>query len=690
MLWAFPFFSWTAMKYHKIAFMKQFYTEDYPQASLGAIALAVVLSVLIDAFTDPKMAVWTDTLKSKWGRRRPFVFVSAFLVPLVFFLAWTPLLPPGIGASIWFGILHLAFKLMDTLFIIPYDAWGCEMTPIYKERTTLWAWREIIGTSGLLLGAAIAPVLFVTDACETTPNSGCIQHPLISLFFGMIFVQGTLCLVWWGKEAGGESANERKELADGKKDAELATKASEDDTVPMLMSTILNPPFRMLLISSMAKACGQEVPIQIIPFVAKWCIGENCLASTELFTFLFACNIIMAVVMVYPWLLLVSKIGKHKGYLGFLIALTITSGSFISIMYDDGTCTATYSVIVLLMLGGASYGGAFLLKDLLVDSMDYDEFLSGGRRREANYIISVEFIPKFMNIPGETIPLLLMAYLKYGRPPLETPACFNFANQTLVQANAFCHTFYTGEPVGANWCSNTKTCAGYVADGISFVCHGASKECGIKQNGNVRWLLIIAFSLVPCFFNFLSAVAMLYYPKAARTEKSHEKLLDAIAKIRRGETVEDPWRPGSFVSPRAPPGPHDGALSYFWPSELRAALKSCGSDARIPQRALLIRPLRIAVFCALVLIPLGVFILIFDIEALGDDLGASVSPMGLMLAGLGILGVWFHGSRAWISRELHDVPREHVISRINQLCPFTGEPRILEGAAASPEPPTQT
>merc|ERR1712194_388555 len=79
LLWAAPQFGWFALKYMKVGWMKKFYTDDYPRASLGIMAFSSVLSVLIDAFTDPKMAVWTDTLRSKYGRRRPFVFVSAFV-----------------------------------------------------------------------------------------------------------------------------------------------------------------------------------------------------------------------------------------------------------------------------------------------------------------------------------------------------------------------------------------------------------------------------------------------------------------------------------------------------------------------------------------------------------------------------------------------------------------------------------
>jgi len=172
-LWAWPVFSWYALKYHKAGYMKKFYIDDYPNASLGIVAFSSVLSVLVDAFTDPEMAHWTDNSKSKYGRRRPFIVMSAFFVPTVFVLSWVPLVPSGLAASVWFGVFHIMFKLADTLFLIPFDSWGAQFTPIYRERTSLWVVRDLAANSGILCGMALLPILFVDDQCSSTPETGC-------------------------------------------------------------------------------------------------------------------------------------------------------------------------------------------------------------------------------------------------------------------------------------------------------------------------------------------------------------------------------------------------------------------------------------------------------------------------------------------------------------------------------------
>ena len=50
--------------------------------ALGATAASV--STTIDAFIDPLVGALSDGVRTRWGRRHPFMFVSAFLVPGVF------------------------------------------------------------------------------------------------------------------------------------------------------------------------------------------------------------------------------------------------------------------------------------------------------------------------------------------------------------------------------------------------------------------------------------------------------------------------------------------------------------------------------------------------------------------------------------------------------------------------------
>lgn len=93
---------------------------------------------------------------------------------------------------------------------------------------------------------------------------------------------------------------------------------------------------------------------------------------------------------------------------------------------------------------------------------------------------------------------------------------------------------------GANWCSDILTCQNLHDNGVTFICDLAFGECGIKQNDNVRMVLRMCLSMIPSLFGFLAAGALIAYPKQARSEEAHTKVIAAIARVKQGEIVEDP------------------------------------------------------------------------------------------------------------------------------------------------------
>jgi len=93
---------------------------------------------LTDAFTDPLMGYISDHTRSRWGRRRPYIFAGAISAGLIFALLWQ--LPEGRSESFYFWLflgISLIFYLAYTVFATPWVALGFELTPDYHERTRL-------------------------------------------------------------------------------------------------------------------------------------------------------------------------------------------------------------------------------------------------------------------------------------------------------------------------------------------------------------------------------------------------------------------------------------------------------------------------------------------------------------------------------------------------------------------------
>lgn len=116
------------------------------------VGLLGALPRLIDAFTDPLMGYISDHTRSRWGRRRPYIFGGAIAAGVLFALLWQ--LPEGKSESyyFWFFLIgSLAFYLAYTIFATPWVALGYELTPDYHERTRLMAVQNFMGQLAYLI-----------------------------------------------------------------------------------------------------------------------------------------------------------------------------------------------------------------------------------------------------------------------------------------------------------------------------------------------------------------------------------------------------------------------------------------------------------------------------------------------------------------------------------------------------------
>ena len=113
---------------------------------------------IFDSITDPIMGFITDNTKSRWGRRRPYIFLGAIISGVLFFLMWQI----GDNASqtyiFWHVmVLQLLFLIGNTMFATPLVGLGYEMTPDYNERTRIMAFSNTMGQIAWM----IVPWLYV-------------------------------------------------------------------------------------------------------------------------------------------------------------------------------------------------------------------------------------------------------------------------------------------------------------------------------------------------------------------------------------------------------------------------------------------------------------------------------------------------------------------------------------------------
>lgn len=126
----------------------------------GTIGTVMAIARLWDAMTDPLMGNISDNLRTRWGRRRPLIFVGAILSGLVFPLLWC--LPTGLdpsGQFWWLLGFGLLFYTVFGFFSVPYHAFGYEIAPGYDEKTRLFAIRTAVGTINGIAVAWVFPLI---------------------------------------------------------------------------------------------------------------------------------------------------------------------------------------------------------------------------------------------------------------------------------------------------------------------------------------------------------------------------------------------------------------------------------------------------------------------------------------------------------------------------------------------------
>ncbi len=138
-------------------FLLMFYTQivGVPAPLVG---LALTIALVFDAISDPIVGYWSDNLRSKWGRRHPFMYASAIPVAVTYFLLWTP--PKGWDdqALFWYLLtMAVLVRTALTFFETPSAALAPELTRDYDQRTHLQSLRSFFGWTG---GNAMTVMMF--------------------------------------------------------------------------------------------------------------------------------------------------------------------------------------------------------------------------------------------------------------------------------------------------------------------------------------------------------------------------------------------------------------------------------------------------------------------------------------------------------------------------------------------------
>jgi GPH family glycoside/pentoside/hexuronide:cation symporter len=118
---------------------------DFLGLGASVVGLALAAARCWDAFTDPLVGRISDRSTNRFGRRKPFIFVGAILTGLLFPTIWmVPDAWSTTATTVYLFVVLMIFYSVYSIFSVPYEALGSELTPDYGERSKIFVVRKYV------------------------------------------------------------------------------------------------------------------------------------------------------------------------------------------------------------------------------------------------------------------------------------------------------------------------------------------------------------------------------------------------------------------------------------------------------------------------------------------------------------------------------------------------------------------
>jgi GPH family glycoside/pentoside/hexuronide:cation symporter len=338
---------------------------------------------LWDGVTDPLAGYLSDRTRSRFGRRRSWLYAAALPMGLAVIVMWSP--PAGLDAFwivVWVFAAYILYETVQDVFLIPHGALGVELSQNYHERTRVFAWQHLFLALGTLFGLA---ALFYVQAGDPR------ERVQVFAVVGGALLCATILYAAW-------------------KLPERASYQGRGPTNPLdaFRDVLRNPHARPLLGMYAVETLGVGSIGALTPFMAQYVYGDAGLTTS-----LAGAYLLPQALLTPLWIALAHRIDKKQIWLA---AMVVTCCGF----FVQTFLTADMRGLILgipFVLGVAAGVGQVCAPAIQADIIDYDEYLT-GERKEGAYLAVWNFVRK---CSGALTPVLAFVSLQLAgyRPNVE-------------------------------------------------------------------------------------------------------------------------------------------------------------------------------------------------------------------------------------------------------------------------------
>ncbi len=325
-------------------FLPAFYTQTLG-LPLDLIGYIIVLARVFDAFTDPIIGFLSDRTGGRFGRRKPWILLG---LPVVVVSVIVLFVPPQEVTLAHFAVGLLGLTLGWTMMILPYNAWGAELSGDYHERTRIAGVREGVGLFGTLIAASTPTVLTAMGYADPRVHM---------MALGIVVIVLLLPTVAWALARVPEPpplTSARVSFGDG------------------LKAIAGNAPFRRLIVAYLINALANGLPATLFLLFVAHVIGAPDAYGPLLLAYFLA-----GLIAIPFWLWLALRIGKHRAWV-IAMVLACAAFAFTPFVVGEGDIVA---FLIISIVSGIGVGADLVLPTAIqADVVDADTRASGEQR----------------------------------------------------------------------------------------------------------------------------------------------------------------------------------------------------------------------------------------------------------------------------------------------------------------------
>lgn len=340
--------------------------------AMGVASTIMMIAKIWDAVTDPFMGFISDNTRSKYGRRKPYMFWGGISLLFAIFFVFLPVRSWGMpieGFTAYILIMYLVWNTCSTVTQVPYCSMASDISPSFKERNNANTVKLVFGAiaSGL---AYVLPLLFVealirSDGYLFMPNLSPIAFWLaISLTFGILFGGGLIICGIFVKER--------------IKSTETKKKFNAKQFVNNYVEPYKNRSYRWHIVMYVtAFMCMDIISALAVYYATDVWHGYQLFGMDMSSLFIIAPMMVAAVVMFPIARVVMDK--KSKQY-AFRMGLPFYIAAGIMLAVMDPSWTPPILVPIVAAVMGLGFGGAQMMPWIIFpDTVDVAEMATGSR-----------------------------------------------------------------------------------------------------------------------------------------------------------------------------------------------------------------------------------------------------------------------------------------------------------------------